>query len=101
MNRVLLRKAFSLGHYTRLWLLAIVMMMTISVQAQTTVSGRITSNEDGTPIPGVSVLVKGTTAGTITDSDGRYTLAINTPDPILVFSFVGYLAQEVPLEGKT
>lgn len=101
MNRALLKKSFSLGHYTRLWLFAISLAMSLSVQAQTTVSGRVTSSEDGTPIPGVSVLVKGTSAGTITDSDGQYSIAINTTDPVLVFSFVGYLSQEVPLSGRT
>ncbi len=57
-------------------------------------SGRVTSSDDGTPLPGVSVQVKGTTRGTTTDASGNY--KINAPaNARLVFSFIGYVAQEV------
>lgn len=62
------------------------------------VSGRIV-DEKGTGLPGVNVIVKGTTAGTQTDADGRYT--IQAPDgATLVFSFVGYTSQEVAVGGR-
>ncbi|MFZ6009182.1 MAG: SusC/RagA family TonB-linked outer membrane protein [Bacteroidota bacterium] len=66
-----------------------------------TVSGRVTNSADGSALPGVSVLVKGTTAGTTTDVDGRY--AINAPDAgaVLVFSFIGFATQEVEVSNRT
>ncbi|MBC7920006.1 MAG: SusC/RagA family TonB-linked outer membrane protein [Ferruginibacter sp.] len=59
-----------------------------------TVSGRVTAAEDGSPLPGVSVTVKGTTAGTQTDADGRYQLSASE-DNTLVFSYIGTLTQEI------
>jgi hexosaminidase len=67
-------------------LLAIVAALTFAQQKD--ISGTVTSKADGTPIPGVSVLVVGTTSGTVTDFDGNYTLSTNTGD-VLQFSFVG------------
>ncbi|GAB2786890.1 TonB-linked SusC/RagA family outer membrane protein [Hymenobacter luteus] len=67
--------------------------------ADITVSGRVL-DEKGSPLPGVNVVVKGTSIGTQTDADGRYTLA--APEgATLVFSFVGYTAQEVAIAGRT
>ncbi|HPF50443.1 MAG TPA: SusC/RagA family TonB-linked outer membrane protein [Draconibacterium sp.] len=69
--------------------------------AQTkTLTGTVTSDEDGTPIPGVSVSVKGTTVGTVTNFDGEYSL--NTPEDAatLIFSFVGMESQEIAISGR-
>ena len=57
--------------------------------AQRTVTGSVTGAEDGTPIPGVNVLVKGTSVGTVTDIEGNYQIAVPEDGPILVFSFIG------------
>ncbi|MDX9880847.1 MAG: TonB-dependent receptor [Prolixibacteraceae bacterium] len=66
---------------------------------QRTISGKVTDSKR-LPLPGVTVVEKGTTNGTITDSDGNYSLR-NVPDnAILVFSFVGMKSQEVPAAGK-
>lgn len=66
--------------------------------AQTRVlTGTVSSSEDGLPIPGVSVSVKGTTLGTITDVNGVYTIPIQGTAQTLVFSFVGMITQEVPI----
>src|SRR5690606_35754050 len=65
-----------------------------------TVSGVVTAASDGSGLPGVSIVVKGTTTGTVTDIDGRYRLNVN-PNDILVFSFVGYEAQEAPVGGRS
>ncbi|GAB3237435.1 TonB-dependent receptor [Hymenobacter seoulensis] len=68
-------------------------------QPDVTVTGRVV-DEKGAGIPGVNVIVKGTTTGTQTDADGRYSLT--APDnATLLFSFVGYTAQEVPVSGRT
>ena len=64
------------------------------------VNGKVT-NTQGEPIPGVSVLIKGTTNGTITDSDGSYILKGVNANDILVFSFVGMKTQEILVEGQT
>ncbi|HEX8507339.1 MAG TPA: TonB-dependent receptor [Hymenobacter sp.] len=67
--------------------------------ADSPVTGRIT-DASGAGIPGVTVLVKGTTNGTQTDADGRYTITAPT-DATLVFSFVGYATQEVAVGGRS
>ncbi|MBJ6111469.1 SusC/RagA family TonB-linked outer membrane protein [Hymenobacter sp. BT523] len=68
--------------------------------ATRTVSGIVTSSTDQTPLPGVTVLVKGTTTGSTTGSDGRYSVQA-APGATLVFSFIGYASQEraVPADG--
>lgn len=69
------------------------------VQAQTTVSG-VVSDQNG-PLPGASVVVKGTTNGTQTDFDGNYQLSNVPEDATLVFSYVSFKTQEVPVNGQT
>ncbi|CAM3267331.1 SusC/RagA family TonB-linked outer membrane protein [Rhodothermus bifroesti] len=73
----------------------------LSVYAQLTVSGRVTSAEDGQGLPGVNVVVSGTTVGTATDLDGRYVLVVPSPNDTLVFSFVGFETAVVPVAGRT
>ncbi len=78
--------------------LGLFLMCTVSM-AQSRITGRVTDNANE-PIPGVNVLVKGTSTGTVTDADGNYSL--NAPsDGVLVFSFVGYLTQEVPIANQS
>ncbi len=69
--------------------------------AQTTVTGKVTSQEDGSALPGVTVSVKGTTRGTTTDSNGGYTLAVDNANVTLVFSFIGFVSEEVALGGRS
>lgn len=68
--------------------------------AQKTITGTVTSADDGSTLPGVSVVVKGTTIATVTDVDGKYVLK-NVPNDAttLVFSLVGMQTQEVPISG--
>ncbi|MHA7111372.1 SusC/RagA family TonB-linked outer membrane protein [Sunxiuqinia elliptica] len=65
-----------------------------------TVSGTVTAKEDGQPLPGVSVVIQGTTIGTITDFDGNYALGVPA-DGILVFSYIGMKSQTVVVDGKS
>jgi TonB-dependent starch-binding outer membrane protein SusC len=58
------------------------------------VRGRITNGEDGSPLPGVNVVVKGTANGTVTDAAGNYQLRVGPGDDVLVFTFIGMLPQE-------
>lgn len=71
------------------------------LQAQTVrITGTVTSSEDGMPIPGVSVVVKGTTTGGITNVDGKYELNVAASAQTLVFSFVGMKTQEEVIGGR-
>jgi TonB-linked SusC/RagA family outer membrane protein len=65
-----------------------------------TISGRVTSEEDGTGLPGVNVVLKGTTNGTVTDSEGNYRLNAPSSGGILVFSFIGLQTQEIEVGNR-
>ena len=69
--------------------------------AQQTVTGQVTDATDGSALPGVNILEKGTTNGTVTDIDGNYTLSVSAGDAVLVYSFVGYQAQELAVAGRS
>lgn len=69
--------------------------------AQQDVSGTVTDAADGQPIPGVNIVVQGTTTGTTTNIDGEYSLAVPGPDATLVFSFVGYQSQSVEVGNRS
>ena len=69
-------------------------------QQQKSVSGKVTDNS-GVPLPGVSIVIKGTTQGAITDTDGSFSLSNVPVDVTLVFSFVGMKTQEMAVAGKT
>jgi len=71
-----------------------------ATQQKQDIKGKVTDKE-GKPIPGVSIVVKGTTMGTITDPDGNYTLSIPQKAQTLVFSFVGMEPQEVAIGGRS
>lgn len=66
-----------------------------------TLKGKVTSQEDNTGLPGVNVLLKGTTNGTTTDANGDYSLSIPEASGTLVFSYIGYTTEEVPINGRT
>ncbi|WP_234406667.1 SusC/RagA family TonB-linked outer membrane protein [Prolixibacter bellariivorans] len=76
------------------------LVATLGFAQERNVKGTVTSTEDGSPIPGVSISVKGTTTGTISDINGNY--AVSVPDnATLVFSFIGLKRQEIPVAGKS
>jgi TonB-dependent starch-binding outer membrane protein SusC len=84
-----------------LFLTAIFMALALgSFAQQRTVRGTVTDS-DRTTLPGVTVLVKGTTTGTATDQNGNYSLTVPGPDAVLVFSYVGYLEEEVTVGDRT
>lgn len=68
--------------------------------AQTKVTGKVIDDE-GQSLPGVSVVLKGTTTGSISDANGAYSLNVTDPNGTLVFSFIGYITQEVLLKGRS
>jgi TonB-dependent starch-binding outer membrane protein SusC len=69
-------------------------------QQQPAVSGTVT-DESGQPLPGVTVVVKGTTQGTVTNADGNYSLTNIPEDATLVFSFVGMRTKEIEVGNQT
>ncbi|MCK4745690.1 MAG: SusC/RagA family TonB-linked outer membrane protein, partial [Bacteroidales bacterium] len=65
------------------------------------ITGSVTGAEDGDALPGVSVVVKGTTTGTVTDFNGQYTITVPETSTTLVFSFVGMLTREIEIGGRS
>ena len=80
--------------FAKVLLLLPMLFFSFSAFAQKSVSGTVTAASDGQPLPGVNVLVQGTTQGTITDFDGKYQLSVSEGQT-LVFTFVGFTNQNV------
>ena len=68
--------------------------------AQGVISGRVT-DDTGAPLPGVNIIIKGTTNGTTTDAEGKFRLTIEDDNSILIFSFIGFQIQEINIAGRT
>lgn len=64
------------------------------------ISGQVTS-ENGEPLPGVNIIIKGTTSGTVSDLDGKYTIYIPNENTTLVYSFIGYTSEEIIVGGRS
>ena len=86
--------------FVRRYLTVLLVFGTLVSFAQQTVSGKVTSADDGTGIPGVNILEKGTSNGTVSDSDGNFRMSVGS-NATLVFSFVGYTAQEVAVGSQS
>jgi TonB-linked SusC/RagA family outer membrane protein len=71
-----------------------------SFHPQQAITGQVV-DESNTPLPGVNILVKGSTGGTVTDGDGRFSLSNVANDAVLVFSFIGFKTHEVSVNGQT
>jgi hypothetical protein len=65
------------------------------------ITGKVTDADDGSSLPGVSVVVKGTSIGTVTDVDGKFALTVTTDAQTLVFTFVGMAKKEVPITSAS
>ncbi|MGE5943246.1 MAG: SusC/RagA family TonB-linked outer membrane protein [Flavobacteriales bacterium] len=96
MTKILFSKKESIKH---LGFLVLVLMFCTGMNAQIRVSGTV-SDANG-PLPGVSVIVDGTTNGVATDFDGNYTLSNVASNATLVISYLGYVTQRVPVNGQT
>lgn len=82
-------------------LLIFVLLLLAKFASAQTVTGKVVAETDGAPVPGVSVVVKGTTEGTTTDAAGQYTIRPTNADPVLIFSFIGFSTQEVQVAGRS
>ena len=93
-NRILQLMAIHL-----LFTICLSLCTSLSANAEFTAQGKvlrgIVKGIDGKPLPGVNVVIKGTLTGTTTDSDGKYSLSADGKNNVLIFSFIGYIAQEV------
>src|SRR5574344_898719 len=83
-----------------LLLLLFMVLWGIGFAQQYSVTGKVTMADDGSSLPGVSVSVKGTTTGTITDLDGNYSLVLKNLNVTLVYSFIGMQTKEVQFTGQ-
>ncbi|MFD2101282.1 MULTISPECIES: SusC/RagA family TonB-linked outer membrane protein [Flavobacteriaceae] len=72
-----------------------------SILAQKRVTGTVTDQSTGDLLPGVNIVVKGTTNGALTDFDGNFNIEVISESPTLIFSYVGFISQEVPLGNDT
>jgi iron complex outermembrane receptor protein len=80
--------------FSRYLTVVLLLASTLAFGQSRTVSGKVTSSDDGTGIPGANILVKGTNSGTVTDANGNFSLSVADND-VLVVSFVGYATQEI------
>lgn len=76
------------------WLFALLWMISLGMLAQTRIQGTVT-DAGGTPMIGVNVVEKGTLNGTVTDAEGNFTLNVASSNSVLVFTYVGYVSQEI------
>jgi len=93
-----------LHRYRGVVILAILVLITSnawSIKQGQTVTGKVTTSEDGTTLPGVNVVEKGTTNGTITDIQGNYSLTVADQEAIILFSSVGFETQEITVGSQS
>ena len=81
--------------------LILMMLFSTNTFAQQFLTGKITDSESNQGLPGVNVAIKGTTTGTSTDGAGNFKLSVPKDKSVLVFSYVGYLNQEVAIANRT
>ncbi|HLZ16068.1 MAG TPA: carboxypeptidase-like regulatory domain-containing protein, partial [Cyclobacteriaceae bacterium] len=81
---------------------ALIGLLTTTALAQTRIVTGIVKDPSGAPVPGVNVLIKGTSNGSSTDGDGKYSISVaEGGNPVLVFSFIGYASQETELGTRS
>lgn len=79
----------------------LIVIALVSELQQLRITGRITDASNGDPLAGVYIMVKGTTQGVMSDADGNYTLDVSESGSTLVFSYIGYNSEEVPLQNQS
>lgn len=94
---------FLKGNYCRVLMTLIFMILaqSIALAQSRTVTGTVVTAEDSEPLPGVSVIVKGTTQGITTGLDGKYQIQLPEDQSTLVFSFIGFVTQEVAVNNQS
>jgi len=90
--------------HSKLFLLpmSLLLLFTQNLDAQKqTISGTVTSSDGRTPLPDVSVVVQGSSSGTVTDNAGKFSIGVAPAEDVLVFSFTGYSSQDVKINGRS
>ncbi|MBX2966484.1 MAG: SusC/RagA family TonB-linked outer membrane protein [Cyclobacteriaceae bacterium] len=88
--------------YLRGYVLVLLLVGAMTAWGQSrTITGTVTSSDDGTGLPGVNILEKGTNNGAVTDANGSYTISVSGANSVLVFSFVGYGTSEVTVGSQS
>ncbi|HTM98243.1 MAG TPA: SusC/RagA family TonB-linked outer membrane protein [Pedobacter sp.] len=82
--------------------LPLIFFLSTAVQAQVkNITGKVTSTEDGLPLPGVGIKVKGTNTSVISDQSGNYSIAVSGTNSVLVATFIGFVTQEITVGSRT
>lgn len=91
------------SHIMGRWMFVLcLVLMNLTLHAQNiSVRGVVTDGNTNESLPGVNIIIKGTQTGIMTDMDGNYSITVNSPDAILMFSSVGYVAEEVAIAGRS
>jgi len=95
-----MKQSYSWATARRLAILTLGLFLPGFIVAQSTITGKITDKGDGSPLPGVNILVKGATNGTISDVEGTFSLSVQGENPTLVFSSIGYFTQEIAVGSR-
>lgn len=92
---------YSTGLKRRMWI-SLLFIFSVRLFAQENmITGTVTTGDTGEPLPYANVLIKGTTRGAVTDATGRFTISAPEPGGVLVFSYIGYVTQEVAFAGQS
>ena len=94
------RKQFPVSGFASILAIVFSSFTAVNIEAQNRISGVVT-DADGIPVPGASVVQKGTSAGASTDFDGNYSFELTLGEQILQFSYLGYKTQEIQINGRT
>ena len=84
----------------KLSIILMLFLVSFSLSAQTEISGTVSSGDDGSALPGVTVAEKGSSNATMTDVNGKYTLSV-AENATLAFTFIGYVPQEIAVNGQS
>ena len=99
LKRISMKKNYKV--FRMVLMLTLVLCTSMAYAQDRTISGKITDGSDGSGLPGVNILAKGTAAGTVTDVEGNYSLSVPESAETLVISSVGYLSEEIDIAGKS
>ncbi len=81
--------------------LLLIIFLGNSYSQERTISGLVNDAQTGEPLPAANIIIEGTTMGTVTDLDGKYSIGVTNSDTVLIFSMIGYLDERIYIKGKT
>jgi len=88
-------------HFYKLLFFSIILISPTIIAQNIEVFGKVSDSETGMPLPGVNIIIEGTNNGTTSDFDGDYSLQVPEENSSLIFSYIGYLEQQIPLQGRS